>query len=92
LEKEHSMMSMTVGPATTNARESNGLNFAVWIAQVLSFMAFGMAGVMKPTMLVDQLSRSMAWVPRFSAAVVRFNGVAELCGARCARSRHGDDP
>jgi len=41
----------------------------------------GIAGVMKSTMPVEQLSQSMAWAPRFSPGVVRFIGISELCGA-----------
>jgi uncharacterized membrane protein YphA (DoxX/SURF4 family) len=66
---------------TTNQRTSKALNIALWTAQVVLFVAFGMAGVMKSTMPVEQLSQNMAWVPRFSPGVVRFIGISELCGA-----------
>jgi hypothetical protein len=56
------------------------LNIALWVVQFLLFAAFAMAGVMKSTAPIAELSKNMTWVPRFSTGMVRFIGVAELLG------------
>jgi hypothetical protein len=63
------------------AAPMKGLNIALWVVQLLLFVSFGMAGVMKATAPIAELSKNMPWVPRFSPGMVRFIGVAELCGA-----------
>jgi putative oxidoreductase len=65
----------------TAAASSKGLNIALWVVQFLLFAAFGMAGFMKATAPISELSKNMPWVPRFSPGMVRFIGIAELCGA-----------
>lgn len=57
------------------------LRVGLWVVQGLLCVAFGMAGVMKTTTPIDQLSKNMAWVGRFSPEVVRFIGLSELSGA-----------
>jgi hypothetical protein len=74
-------MSITARPVTRHHRAPKALTIALWTAQALLFVAFGMAGVMKSTMPVEQVSQNMAWVQRFSPGVVRFIGISELCGA-----------
>lgn len=56
------------------------MNIALWIAQVLLAVAFGMAGFMKLVSPIDDLARNMAWVYE-ARALVRFIGAAELLGA-----------
>ena len=56
------------------------LNIALWVAQVLLAAMFLMAGIMKATQPIEELSQSMTWVNDFSAGMVRFIGISELLG------------
>jgi putative oxidoreductase len=64
-----------------NEQPSKALHVALWIAQVLLALAFGMAGAMKTTRPIAELAAQMAWVGRFSPGVVRFIGTMELLAA-----------
>ncbi len=52
----------------------------MWVAQVLLAAMFLMAGIMKATQPIEELSQSMTWVNDFSAGMVRFIGISELLG------------
>lgn len=57
------------------------MNIALWIAQGLLALAYLMAGALKATRPIDQLSKSMTWVANAPVGFVRFIGVAELLGS-----------
>jgi len=65
----------------TTSANKGALNVAVWIVQVLLAVGFGMAGVMKSTAPIADLSAKMPWVSAVPEALVRFIGVSELVGA-----------
>ena len=67
--------------AHASSRPGQGLSIALWIAQVLLFGAFAMAGFLKLTTPLDQLAGMMPWVGTVPGALVRFIGFAELAGA-----------
>ena len=60
---------------------STALHVAVWMAQLLLALAFGMAGIMKSTQPVAELSVAMAWTADVPAGLVRFIGASELAAA-----------
>ena len=64
--------------ATTSRR---GLNAALWIAQILLALAFGMAGVMKLGTPLAELGQKMSWVRAVPGGLVRFIGASELAGS-----------
>lgn len=57
------------------------MNLALWIAQILLAIAFGMAGIMKATQPKEKLATNMGWVDDFSANMVKVIGTAEILGA-----------
>lgn len=57
------------------------LNIALWAAQLLLAIAFGMAGFLKSTQPIDALAPQMEWVAAVPVWLVRFIGVSELAGA-----------
>lgn len=59
---------------------SKAMNVALWIAQLLLAAAFGMAGAMKATTPIAELTPKMPWVANLPY-LVRFIGVSELAGA-----------
>src|SRR3954469_19697965 len=61
-------------------RKTDGLHIALWIVQVLLFVGFGLAGLMKTTTPIDQLAVKMPWVSGVPW-LVRFIGISELTGA-----------
>ena len=64
---------------TTN--QSKALNVILWIAQVVLAVMFIMAGFMKTTMPIEQLSASLPWTKDVPVWVVRFIGTSEFLGA-----------
>ncbi|MBI5497747.1 MAG: DoxX family protein [Deltaproteobacteria bacterium] len=70
---------MTVGhheaPGTTRA-----WNIALWFAQVLLAVAFGMAGLMKTTLPMAELMEKLPWTADVGQ-LTRFIGACELLGA-----------
>jgi uncharacterized membrane protein YphA (DoxX/SURF4 family) len=76
---------MTTAAVTTNVSVTSasapgrGLNIALWIAQVLLAIVFGLAGAMKVFTPIDVLSRNMSWV-KDAQVLIRFIGVSELAG------------
>jgi len=57
------------------------LNIALWGAQALLALGFGMAGFMKTTAPIDVLAANMVWPGAVPEALVRFIGTVELAGA-----------
>ena len=56
------------------------MNIALWIAQILLAVLYGMAGVMK-TFQIAKVKEQMSWAKERSDGFVRFVGVSELLGA-----------
>jgi putative oxidoreductase len=56
------------------------LHISLWILQVLLAGVYLMAGFMKATQLITQLSQTLPWVAEYPEALVRFIGVAEIAG------------
>ena len=67
--------------ANSSSSGGKGLNIALWIAQVLLAVGFGMAGWMKITSPMPELVKAMGWPGALPEPVVRFIGAAELSGA-----------
>jgi putative oxidoreductase len=57
------------------------MTIAVWVVQVLLAATFGMAGFMKTTTPIPQLSQMLPWAADVPAALVRFIGISEFAGA-----------
>jgi uncharacterized membrane protein len=56
------------------------MNLGLWIVQVVVGAAFLLAGVMKATRPIDELSKRMKWVTAVSPSTVRIVGVSEMAG------------
>lgn len=68
--------------SSVSSRGVNWLNIALWGAQILLAVGFGMAGFTKVTAAIAEMTPSMgAWVTTLPEWMVRFIGVAELAGA-----------
>ncbi|MGH8871972.1 MAG: DoxX family protein [Acidimicrobiia bacterium] len=57
------------------------MDTALWIAQVVLAVAFGVAGTLKLSQPKEKLEANMGWVEDFSGGFVRFVGGVELLGA-----------
>ena len=68
---------------TTLAESERGapLRAGLWTAQIALAMMFGLAGWMKSTLPIPELSSKMAWVSAVPGPLVRFIGAAELAAA-----------
>lgn len=71
---------MTTAATTSAAAPSKGLHYALWAVQILLALAFGMAGLMKTTQPIEELSKNMPWVAELPG-LVRFIGTSEFLGA-----------
>jgi len=58
-----------------------GLHIALWVAQVILAVMFGMAGFIKTTQPIDQLAKNIPWSVVVGLPLTRFIGVSELAGA-----------
>lgn len=56
-------------------------SIGLWVAQSLLAVNFGIAGVMKALLPLDQIAPMIPWVPDVPATLVRFIGACELAGA-----------
>lgn len=66
----------------TEQKKSKALHIGLWVAQVLLALAFGMAGFMKITMPVEELTKNgMSFVSNFGIGTVRSIGISEVLGA-----------
>lgn len=63
------------------ALSEKALHILLWIAQILLAFAFAMAGYMKLSTPLDELSAQMPWVFDMPELVVRFIGLSEFLGA-----------
>lgn len=66
--------SLTPAPA-------KGWNIGLWVAQILLFLVYGLAGFMKTTQPIPDLAAMMVWPGIVPEVMVRFIGLAELAGA-----------
>ncbi|WP_343854583.1 DoxX family protein [Algoriphagus jejuensis] len=57
------------------------MNIALWIAQIVLAAAFAMAGVMKITTPIADLTAQMGWPGDNPSVLVRFIGVSEFAAA-----------
>lgn len=78
-------MKTVIQDSTTSKKSKasprKGLSIALWISQILLAVMFGMAGFMKATQPIDQLSAMLPFVAQMPEGLVRFIGVSELAGA-----------
>jgi putative oxidoreductase len=63
---------------TVETKKSKPLNISLWVAQFLLAAMFLMAGVMKSTQPIDQLSAMIPWTKDVPLGLVRFIGAMEL--------------
>lgn len=70
---------MTTLPSTPVSR-SKALHIALWLVQLLLGVAFAMAGVMKVSKPIPELTQVMGWPGVMPEPLVRFIGAAELAG------------
>lgn len=72
----------TVSVSLDRAQPSpRGLHATLWTTQVVLAALFGMAGVMKSTVPLTELAKTLAWTADVPGPLVRFIGAAELVGA-----------
>jgi putative oxidoreductase len=64
----------------SQSKTSKRLNVALWTTQILLAAMFAMAGFMKVSQPIDQLSAMLPFAAQFPT-LVRFIGTAELAGA-----------
>ncbi|MBZ0294650.1 MAG: DoxX family protein [Anaerolineae bacterium] len=57
------------------------MNTALWIVQILTALAFVMAGIMKVVQPKEKLIEMMKWVEDFSQSTIRGIGTLEILGA-----------
>jgi len=62
------------------SNRSKALHIALWIAQVVLGGMFIMAGIMKSTQPVTDLSKSVPWTANVPLPMVRVIGISELLG------------
>lgn len=65
----------------SNQKNSKGLNVALWIVQVILATAFGMAGIMKSTSPIPELTAQLVWPGDIPVVLVRIIGVSEFLAA-----------
>lgn len=56
------------------------MNIAIWALQIITGLAFILAGFMKVTQPIPTLAKNMTWVNSFTPPFVRFIGVVEFLG------------
>lgn len=66
---------------STNQSSPKAMNIVLWILQVLLGLAFGMAGFMKLTTPMADLTAQMVWPGDVPEMLVRFIALSELLGA-----------
>lgn len=62
------------------SKKNSILNISLWIAQVLLSIMFVMAGIMKLSQSISELSVSLPWVTKTPELLIRFIGLSELLG------------
>jgi putative oxidoreductase len=71
-------MTTTASPIAGSSRV---LHIALWVAQGALGVLFGLAGLMKLTQSIPQLSGSLGWPASVAPWLVRVIGLCELAGA-----------
>jgi len=66
-------------------RPRRGLRIALWVAQVLLAIAFGMGGFMKLTLPLTELTQKLVWPGALPEPLLRFIGASELAAAGAER-------
>lgn len=66
---------------TNQKTTSKALNISLWVAQVVLAAMFLMAGAMKSTQPIEELSAMLPWTAEAPLALVRFIGISQLLGA-----------
>jgi len=66
------------GPSSTAHK---GLHIALWVAQVLLALGFGMGGLMKSTTPMAELAAKMPWAGAVPELLVRLIGISEVAAA-----------
>jgi uncharacterized membrane protein YphA (DoxX/SURF4 family) len=74
------MPNTTVLPQSAPSRASQALQVSLWAAQVAIFGVFCIAGVMKLTMPVREISRMWPWTGLVPQHFLRFIGMVDLAG------------
>lgn len=64
----------------TQSNRPQALHIALWIAQIVLGGMFIMAGTMKSTQPIAELSKTVPWSAQIPELLVRFIGVCELLG------------
>jgi putative oxidoreductase len=77
----HSLKKHLQNTMATEQKSSKVLHVALWVVQVLLAISFGMAGFMKLTTPISDLTAQMVWPGDIPAALVRFIGASELAAA-----------
>ena len=62
-------------------QRSKTMHITLWVVQVLLAVVFLMTGAMKAFMPLNEVAKTMRWVPDVPVGLVRFIGLAELAGA-----------
>jgi len=65
----------------TSPKQNKLLNLSLWTTQLLLAAMFGMAGGMKLTEPISQLSAMLPFTAQVPESLVRFIGAAEMAGA-----------
>jgi putative oxidoreductase len=63
-----------------NSNRSKAIHIALWVAQIILGGLFMMAGLMKSTQPIIDLSKTVPWTANVPLELVRFIGVSELLG------------
>ena len=74
------MFSKNENRMKQQSNRPKALHIALWIAQIILGGMFIMAGMMKSTQPIVDLSKSVPWTANVPLALVRFIGVSELLG------------
>ena len=70
-----------MSPQSTTVSGPTSIHITLWIVQLVLAAAFGMAGVMKSTLPMADLTSAMGWPGDLPPTLVRFIGASELAGA-----------
>lgn len=75
-------LNVNISHALSIASEkpARGLNIALWSAQILLALVFGLSGAMKVFSPIEELAKNGAWI-RDLEFLIRFIGISELSGA-----------
>lgn len=77
----HHMRTMTSTTMPLAAPRSRALHVTLWIAQLLLFAFFLLAGINHGLKPIAEAAKSSPWITGVPAGLARFIGFAELAGA-----------